>query len=162
MLKTTAICLFVVATSGIPMTAVAQTTDETSKCGYCLECEENGQDGHKFTVDPHGDYSGVTHVCFGGVSCLAHYACGSLANASDGEQAEFRQLIVWTSEGDMSSASRLIRTYPDKVRINWHRHALQVFSCDGNTVLAHLPLQDSQLLLLGAGAAAATRLATSR
>lgn len=128
-----------------PDAVVAQASTQAAggggTCGYCITCEEDGEQGHNGMELEGGPASGTDHGCFGGISCLGHGSCSGASIESDEDR--LYALVEQVADGSMEAALELAVSYPDRVETNLERMALQVSGCNASHIVAHIPLPAS-------------------
>lgn len=120
----------------LPEVALAQDFPGTGGCVFCAPCEtKDGQPGHE--VSDGDGYSGSPHGCGGPQGCLVHGVCGGFAVTPE----VIRSLWDAIRTADRPTIPALVARHPERIRFNEHRNAYQAVSCDGVTVIAHIPIR---------------------
>lgn len=113
-------------------------------------CDAGSVNGH---VAPDGFSKGGTpHTdCFPGINCgTAHGKCGGGESFLDAPStmvspgAVLVMLLEEAAAGDARAMQTLLAVFPDIAAFNDEQGALQVHACDGETLLAHIPVSLEQ------------------
>lgn len=107
------------------------------ECWGCTQqdCEEEEHTLGATSSD--WDKIGEPGVCMPG-------SCSELEDCQDTFAADFGRL----AEPDLTYMAEIIAEHPNRVLLNHVRNAVQVRTCDGHAVLAHLPLGRLQIAAL--------------
>jgi hypothetical protein len=86
--------------------------------------------------------------CGGWGSCSCHGIGG--CNGTSPETAAIRTAFRAMEKGDVSGVIQAAKSIPGRVAFNRTRNAVQLWSCDGKTLVASINVRDSRLVTLAA------------
>ena len=135
------------------------TAQETEAQAYCFDCFDDIEFGLHYACPSFGfGWSGPTH-CFQWQ--MYWFMFSHIAGDCDGGAENPDALVASLSKSESTELVRLIQEQSGRVEYNAGRKALQVRSCAGRGIVAHIPLRQSQLAVLNAMAAAMPRATAS-
>lgn len=146
----------VAAHFAIPVTGVQAQGQggEGEECGYVAWCEgwpvDNNHALMGTSVTP--NYAGLhseCKICYHNGAPTSWKDCHELCEFTQDaayEQA-YRSLIDAASEGEVTKALFLAMSVPKHAIVNDERRSLQIRGCDGQTLIANLPLGEVNLAL---------------
>ncbi len=115
--------------------------------GSCTECSACSAGGHKAPIKTDGSLSSVHSYCIS--TLCSHPGCLESANPDQRvRDLALRNLIRDAARGDEGAMRGLLVDHPDRAVINRNREAIQVTSCNGSSLMAHVPLSPRQVAML--------------
>lgn len=111
------------------------------ECDMCDECFTTGE----HWAEPHenANRAGEAHDCQSEGSCAIDHPHTCSPTVDFGRLIERARIAALS--GGPSSFDALSNDFPNQVKFNDERYALQVFGCDQQSVIAHFPLAGSRV-----------------
>ncbi|MGH7467416.1 MAG: hypothetical protein ACRENP_05455 [Longimicrobiales bacterium] len=129
-----------IALADFPYAAAASGDEDCGICDYC----ESAELDHIAMANANGPRKregGWHDDCFPG-GCVGNHDTGPpcTAHAPDALAVDkIRDTWIGIRSGDLDPVE-IARKHASNVKLNRERNALQIFSCDGLRVIAHIPL----------------------